>query len=267
MERAPREPRQRQGQAASLSPQKSRVHRRSAARDPIAPRWRLRTLRRRRTPRRLVGLERRQARRRMVLFAGPGHHGDAARHLRAGLRPRRAHAAGPYCRRCQRHRPKKHRPTVAPVSRGLGVATEFDLRDYFRLGVAVTRRESPSWSSRRSAFGHGRRLEQARLSRPIRAPAAQGRRAGLAAPFDPLIWERDRTHRIFDFFYRIEIYTPVANASTVTTCCLSCWATGWWRGSISRPIAQTPSCSFTPLISSRITRRKRSPYRCARSCG
>ncbi len=32
----------------------------------------------------------------------------------------------------------------------------------------------------------------------------------MLAPFDPLIWERDRTHRIFDFFYRIGIYTPLA---------------------------------------------------------
>ena len=93
----------------------------------------------------------------------------------------------------------------------LGVATEFDLRDYFRLGVADTKArlaelveagdllpvEVEGWD--RPAWLH----PAARQPRKIEARA-------LLAPFDPLIWERDRTHRIWNFFYRIGIYTPVA---------------------------------------------------------
>ncbi len=103
------------------------------------------------------------------------------------------------------------RELLRRAGRALGVATEFDLRDYYRLGVADTKArlaelveagellpvEVEGWK-------HAAYLDQAaRQPRRIEARA-------LLAPFDPLIWERDRTERIFDFHYRIEIYTPVA---------------------------------------------------------
>jgi uncharacterized protein YcaQ len=49
--------------------------------------------------------------------------------------------------------------------------------------------------------------QQAYLHKDSRA----GRRfkgAALLSPFDPLIWHRPRTERLFGFRYRLEIYTP-----------------------------------------------------------
>ena len=98
---------------------------------------------------------------------------------------------------------------VDRAARALGIATESDLRDYFRLDPAATRaailslREEgvlieanvQGWA--RPAYVH----RDARRPRRIDG-------AALLAPFDPLIWHRPRAERLFDFRYRIEIYTP-----------------------------------------------------------
>jgi uncharacterized protein YcaQ len=53
-------------------------------------------------------------------------------------------------------------------------------------------------------WGKGAYLH-AEAARPARAtPTA------LLSPFDPLVWFRPRTERLFGFHYRLELYTPPA---------------------------------------------------------
>ena len=101
------------------------------------------------------------------------------------------------------------RDLVARAAAAHGIGTEVDLRDYFRLGPNETR----------AAIAD---LAEEGVLLPVavdgwRQPAWLHREAGrprrilgqaLLAPFDPLIWERARTERLFGFRYRIEIYTP-----------------------------------------------------------
>lgn len=94
--------------------------------------------------------------------------------------------------------------------RAHGLGTQRCLADYFRLrgprvaralaelearGVAE-RVRVPGWTDRPVWRQVGARL-------PRRVP-----RAALLSPFDPLVWQRDRTEQLWGMRYRLEIYVP-----------------------------------------------------------
>jgi uncharacterized protein YcaQ len=98
---------------------------------------------------------------------------------------------------------------TALAVRAHGVGTVADLADYFRIRIDDTKHalaELIEEGDVLPARVDGWR-EPAYLHRDARIPRAVNGSA-LLCPFDPLIWRRDRTERIFDFRYRIEIYTP-----------------------------------------------------------
>jgi uncharacterized protein YcaQ len=91
----------------------------------------------------------------------------------------------------------------------LGVATEADIRDYFRLGAKIIK---PAIADLVAA-GELEPVEVDGWTAPAYLRAGQpvprsDRGTALLCPFDPLIFFRPRVERLFDFYYRIEIYVP-----------------------------------------------------------
>jgi uncharacterized protein YcaQ len=104
---------------------------------------------------------------------------------------------------------ESRRALLLRAARSLGVATASDLADYHRqtptrikslLAGLVEEGELEcvrveSW--KQPAY----KLPDAQMPRTVQARA-------LLSPFDSLVWCRPRIERLFDFRYRIEIYTP-----------------------------------------------------------
>jgi uncharacterized protein len=106
------------------------------------------------------------------------------------------------------------RELVARATSALGIATEADIADYWRMKRPPVREavralhdagellpvEVPGWTT-------GGRPTPTWVHRDARRPRRLDT-AAVLSPFDPVVWFRPRSERLFDFHYRIEIYTP-----------------------------------------------------------
>lgn len=101
------------------------------------------------------------------------------------------------------------RELIRIAARCLGVGTETDLRDYFRMAPQETRDRIAELQE----AGELLPVEVKGWGRPAwLAPGAKRPRkvtaSALLSPFDALVWRRERAERMFGFHYRIEIYVP-----------------------------------------------------------
>jgi len=95
------------------------------------------------------------------------------------------------------------------AARSVGVGTARDIADYFRIKVSVAKpRIDELVESGHLVPGVVRGCEQkVFMHAEARVPRSVDARA-LLSMFDPVVWFRPRAEWLFDFRYRIEIYTP-----------------------------------------------------------
>jgi uncharacterized protein YcaQ len=113
-------------------------------------------------------------------------------------------------------RPDAIRELVRRAARAYGVATASDLADYWRIrdraAVMTAVGELTDAGELRPVAVEGwtsaNRPAKAWMHRDAPVPRRVDATAVLT-PFDPMVWFRDRAQRLFDFEYRIEIYTPL----------------------------------------------------------
>lgn len=103
------------------------------------------------------------------------------------------------------------RELILRAATALGVATEADIRDYFRLRAD----QSKPAIADLVAAGELEPVQVDEWTAPAYLRTGQAvprsdRGTALLCPFDPLIFFRPRVERLFGFHYRIEIYTPAA---------------------------------------------------------
>lgn len=118
---------------------------------------------------------------------------------------------------------ERRRHFTSNALRALGVATPRWVADYFRnwarphnspkeslLGLTELANEGLAVPVAVDGITGPVFLDAALLPRlaEIRAGRGKPTLTTLLSPFDNLIWYRDRTEALWDFFYRIEVYTP-----------------------------------------------------------
>jgi len=93
----------------------------------------------------------------------------------------------------------------------LGLGTEADIRDYYRLSAVDAKRVvTRLLEDKRIEAVNVEGWDKCAYWLPGTRVPRQTQHSCLLTPFDPLVWYRQRLRRLFNFDYTIEIYVPAA---------------------------------------------------------